>query len=175
MSEGVVYGEAKRVTEIIASIGAKSNNFKVSFARCFCFVGPYLPLNANYAIGNFIGNFINNQDILVEGDGSPIRSYLYSSDLVIWLLTILIKGRNGVPYNVGGDRALTIAQLANIVAGFSNSNLNVVVKKPPLGLVNRPYLPDLSRGFEELGLKIHTGLEDSISKTIAWHRAEGKA
>ena len=110
-SERIVYGQSKRMIEVMAAVTAKSHNFRALIARCFCFVGPYLPLDANYAVGNFIRDALKGHPIKVSGDGSPMRSYLYPTDLIIWLITILLNGKSGVPYNVGGDEAVSIAQL----------------------------------------------------------------
>lgn len=45
---------------------------------------------------------MENRDIIIKGDGRPLRSYLYTADLVIWLLTMLLKSENKSIYNVGG-------------------------------------------------------------------------
>lgn len=172
ISERIVYGQSKRMMEVMTAVYARENNFKAAIARCFCFVGPYLALNANYAIGNFIRDAMEGKTIIINGDGTPMRSYLYPTDLVVWLMTILNKGESGRPYNVGGQLAISIADLAHLVSSRSGKILDVDIKQRSVGGVKNYYVPDLSRAINELGLSISVDLTTAIDKTFAWNRVE---
>lgn len=170
-SERMVYGQCKRMVEILASASAERSGYRCLIARCFAFVGPYLSLNGNYAIGNFMQDVLLKRDIIVEGDGTPLRSFLYTSDLVVWLLRILVRGRSGVPYNVGGDEVISIKQLAQLVADVGGNVNRVVVKRPACKAVKpSAYIPSLLRSRSELGLGVTTNLRKAIRRTLAWHR-----
>lgn len=162
------YGEGKRVAEMLCSIYQQQGvNSKI--ARCFAFAGPHLPLDTTFAIGNFIGDVIGGRKIIVNGDGTPYRSYLYAADLVIWLWHILLRGENCRPYNVGSDEDLTIEELAKLVSSLSVTNPGYEIKQPQSGLPPARYVPDVSRAKNELSLKVWIGLSESIKKTMSFY------
>ena len=167
--ESSSYGLGKRMGEHLGVLYARKYGLEVKIARCFAFVGPYLPLTAHFAMGNFIHNIINKTDIRILGDAAPYRSYLYAADLVIWLLTILCQGQMGQAYNVGSEEAIDLAQLAQLVVHVSQSNLAVHIAKS-IDPSNPPprYVPNTHRAQLELGLKAYVSLEDSIQRTIRW-------
>jgi len=125
---------------------------------CQAFVGPHLPLDAHFAIGNFIRDALKGETIKVK-DGTPFRSYLYAADLAVWLWAILFKGAACHPYNVGSDHEITISQLAKTVA----SELGGAVQ--PLetsafsleALISR-YIPSVKRIMSGLELEEHINL-----------------
>lgn len=165
-----VYGEGKRVAEVLCSLYAKQYGLETKIARCFAFVGPYLPLGIHYAIGNFIRDGLNGGPIKVDGDGTPYRSYLYAADLVIWLWTIFFLGKSCYPYNVGSERDITIGELARTVAGsFVIPQKVNIAKKPVVGVAQERYVPSIQRAQKELGLYSKIELEEAIDKTIKWH------
>ncbi|MEI8133385.1 MAG: NAD-dependent epimerase/dehydratase family protein [Leptolinea sp.] len=110
-----IYAHEKRTSEMLFRLNAHATGIETKIARCFAFVGPYLPQNGGYAIGNFIRDALRGGPIEIKGDGTPYRSYLYAADLTIWLWTILVKGKNCRAYNVGSEKEINILQLAKIV------------------------------------------------------------
>ncbi|MDD1777249.1 MAG: NAD-dependent epimerase/dehydratase family protein [Candidatus Helarchaeota archaeon] len=165
------YGEGKRAAELLCTLYTKQSGLEVKIARCFAFVGPYLPLDAHFAIGNFIRDGLKGGPIRVNGDGTPLRSYLYAADLMVWLWTILMKGQSCRPYNVGSEDKITIANLAHVVARFFNPRLDVIISKVPLSYLNpEAYIPDTSRARSELDLITDVNLSTAIEKTIAFYQ-----
>jgi nucleoside-diphosphate-sugar epimerase len=165
------YGEGKRAAELLCTLMAKEHGFEAKIARCFAFVGPHLPLDAHFAIGNFIRDALVNKPIQIHGDGTPYRSYLYAADLAIWLWTILFKGKSYHPYNVGSDVAITIGELGKLITEIVDTEQSVIINQSANS--NRSaerYLPNIQIAWQELTLMPYIDLETSIKKTIDWHR-----
>jgi nucleoside-diphosphate-sugar epimerase len=161
------YGEGKRAAELLCTLYAKKYGIETKIARCFAFIGPYLPLDIHYAIGNFMRDGMNGGPIVVNGDGTPYRSYLYAADLAIWLWTIFFKGKTCHAYNVGSEESITIAELAHKVSGYFEKPLEVRIAgiRDPKRPAER-YVPDTNRVRSELGLNIYTDLNEAIRYTL---------
>jgi len=140
-----------------------------SIVRCFAFVGEYLPLDTHFAIGNFIRDCLNGQPIIINGDGTPLRTYLYAADLTLWLWKILIHGNAGQAYNVGSDREISISKLAETVQKVAGISNEIRISLTPTGEPPQRYVPDVSRVRRELGLEVKVSLEEAIRLTFDYH------
>jgi dTDP-glucose 4,6-dehydratase len=165
------YAEGKRAAEMLCVLAA-SPRLNSTIARCFAFVGPYMQLNAHFAIGNFVADALRGGPIQVKSDGSAIRSYLYASDLMVWLWTTLLKGRPGHAYNIGSEDALSIAALAHEVAAAApqTPGVRIASSAQPSVLIHR-YVPSTARARQELGLSAEVPLREGIRRTHAWFLA----
>ena len=167
-----VYHHVRRMMETLSVIYAEENDFEVKIARCFSFIGPYMPLNGRFAVSDFILDTLSERPITIKGDGKAVRSYLYMADLVIWLWTILFKGENCRPYNVGSEFPITIYEMAENIAHESVPSLGVsVLGESCDGVAQDYYIPDTTRTQSEMGLRQITPLNEAIIKTMRWHRS----
>jgi nucleoside-diphosphate-sugar epimerase len=161
------YGEGKRSAEMLCAVYA-SERLQPAIARCFAFVGPYLPLDAHFAVGNFIRDALRGGPIHISGDGTPVRSYLYGSDLAVWLWTILLRGVPLRPYNVGSDDGISIRGLAECVAQAAAGAPTITIAVPDsAGRKAARYVPSVSRA-RDLGLRTTVALHESVRRTLAW-------
>jgi nucleoside-diphosphate-sugar epimerase len=170
-----VYAEGKRISELMCALQSRHSPIEIKIARCFAFVGPHLPLDTHFAIGNFIGDVLAGRPIRINGDGTPMRSYLYASDLAIWLWTMLFQSPDLIPVNVGSDDDLSILELARAVVQSLNAAVEIHVAKeaiPGAGIAR--YVPSVDRARRLLGLNQTVDLQQAIRRTAAWYVAEGK-
>ena len=164
------YAKAKRAAEFtMASL--YQQGFNISIVRCFAFVGPWLPRDQHFAIGNFIANGLRKEPIIVQARHAVYRSYMHADDLVEWLLTIVTSkssfnstGSVCPVYNVGSDQAILIGDLAALVAEICQ----VSVSAPALenGHVDR-YVPEITAAVRDLGLQIKIDLRTAVVNTLA--------
>ncbi|MBD0320374.1 MAG: NAD-dependent epimerase/dehydratase family protein [Gemmatimonadetes bacterium] len=171
---GSAYGEGKRLAETMCAAYGAARGIDTVIARCFAFVGPHLPLDTHFAVGNFIRDALRGWPIRIGGDGTPLRSYLYAADLAAWLWTLLVRGDGGRAYNVGSSRALSIAEVARAVDGALGGGHGVEIATAPVaGAPAQPYVPATARAERELGLREWVPLEEAIRRTAEWARRTG--
>ena len=165
-----VYAEGKRVSEQMCALEAEHSQLEIKVARCFAFVGPGLPLNTHFAIGNFIADALANRAIQIKGDGTSRRSYLYVADLAIWLWTILFQAPSLVPINVGSAQDVSILELAREVVQSLDRSTNIqVALEPTPGVPAARYVPSVARASELLSLQQTINLQEAIRRTAAWY------
>ena len=137
------YGEGKRASERMCTTYAQQSAIECKIARCFAFAGPGLPLDGNFAIGNFIRDAIHGTDLQIAGDGTPLRSYLYAADL------------------------------AHLTASTLNPKLSIhIAQQPAPNASPARYVPSTQRAQQQLGLRQTVSLPESIRRTAAWHLAD---
>jgi len=179
VSSGVVYGpklkhkKSDYYKNIYSSLKVYSENrikqlskfgMKTTIARCFTFVGFWLPKNQHYAIGNFIRDGLTKKIINVKTKKNLIRSYMYADDLIYWLTKIALNANLKCPvYNVGSNKAVNIYSIARLIGKimnkpvkFSKSNIKKIDK----------YVPNINKAKKKLKLKINYDLKESINLSI---------
>ena len=158
------YGKGKLEAERMCV----ESGLDAKIVRCFAFTGPYLNRDIHYAIGNFIRDCLAGEPIIIKGDGTPQRSYLYADDLVEWLFAVLDRGVSGCPYNVGSPEGLSIREVAERVrAALGTKNDIRVLGVSVPGTPPSVYVPDVSRAVRELGLR------DTVDLTTAVRHSAG--
>ena len=182
ISSGAVYGPQGTVEKVaedhpcrpvteygIAKLEAErmflDSGVPTAVARGFAFVGRYLNRDIHFAIGNFIRDVLAGKAVVVKGDGTPLRSYLYADDLAEWLLALAARPEEQLVCNVGSDRAVSIRELAHTVCRALGRELPIRVLTPaePGGPVER-YVPSIALAGS-LGLLVKNDLETAIRRS----------
>ena len=152
------YGRAKKRAERLSL----DSGVPTVIARGFAFLGRHLDRNIHFAAGNFLRDALAGRPVTVEGDGTPLRSYLYADDLIEWLLAALLRGRPGEAYNIGSEAAVTIRELAEKVAALLGGGPVAVRRAPVPGAVPERYVPSTAKARRELGVEVRVPLDRAI-------------
>ena len=161
------YSIGKRAAEHLCALYSQSYNLEIVIARCFAFVGKDLPLDEHFAIGNFIRDALDGKQIIVKGDGSPIRSYMDQRDLAEWLTALVYRGQNGSAYNVGSDSGISIKNLAYLVRECVGLDINILIQNNKVANSFRSrYVPSIELATNTLGLSLKYSLQQSILAVV---------
>lgn len=163
------YGEGKRAAEMLCTVYGKQFGLDVVSARIFALLGPLLSLDIHFAAGNFIRDALRGERIVVRGSGRAVRSYLYASDLTVWLWTMLLTAQPGATYNVGSEEGISIAELAERTAALlGGPGFDVLGQEDP-GWNPGRYVPSTAKIRKDLGVAPTVGLDEAILRTARWN------
>ncbi len=158
------YALGKRAAEHLVLNASRMCNASVTISRVFGLIGPSLPLDGRFAVGNFIRDALHGGPIRVRGDGLSIRSFLHGADLAAWIWTLTLAGARGTVLNVGSDEAISITDLAGRVRDLLAPRCGVRIEAASAADRSR-YVPDASRARDLLGLRRHHTLDQGILGT----------
>jgi UDP-glucuronate decarboxylase len=132
--------------------------------RLFAFMGPHLKLDEHFAIGNFMNDCLSGENISVNGNPLTTRSYLYPTDLVIWLIKLLVKPTN-LPLNFGSDKSMTMEEIANnLSVTFDDRKIDYKNPNSPIS----HYVPCIENTKKYLGVTQKVSFSEGIERWIKW-------
>lgn len=127
--------------------------------------GPYQRPNGLLgAVTTFTYKAINNEEILVYGDGSVVRDFIYIDDAINGILNIENSESKYKTFNLGSGKGTSIKDLLNDIKEALNIELNITYKEARKVDVPVNYL-DISRYEEACGKLNPTDLKEGIVKT----------
>lgn len=176
LAPGAGYGIGKRAAEWLAAEHAQRTGARVGIARIFALLGPNMPLDGSFAAGNFVRDAIQGRPITINGDGRPLRSYLYMADACVWLLRILERADACAAYNVGAEAPVSIAALADAVVEQSGAGVPIRILGEAGGSGPPPrYVPSTRKAREQLDVAQYTPLPEALRKSIEWARTSTRS
>jgi len=164
---GTVYEKDKLISESYLRKCELDDLVVLTNLRLFAFFGPLLPINEHFAIGNFLQYALSNRPIIMSGNASTKRSYLYPVDFVTIVLrfaSIKLSGN----FNVGGSKVVTMYELAEQIGRAINGTIREF-KSNQSELPNF-YFPNTNVLIETIGRFETITLEEGLVRWINWHR-----
>lgn len=167
------YPESKRIAETICAVYRNQQRLPIVNIRPFAFIGPYQRLDRPWAVNNFIRDSLHGGPIRILGDGQTTRSYMYPSDMAWWIITILVRGSVGTNYNLGSPHAVTLLELADIIAKQFPAPPRINISRNT-AFKSSKFVPNVDLAMKNLGLEITVDLETAIKRTILWNQMASK-
>lgn len=162
-----IYGNAKRLAENMCMAEAQRVGFECVVSRCFSFLGKDMPIVDNFALGSFLKAVKENRDIIINGDGRAVRSYLDQESLAAALLELTASGHTGQIYNVGSDEKISILELAEKIKNLSGSEVGIQLENgPDTGLAPNWYVPNISKLQADLDFDCVCDLDKALLNII---------
>ena len=158
------YRASKIVSEEMLALVNDQKVLKAASPRLFTFYGPGLPINQHFAVGNFIKDGLNGAPIRIQGSPSTQRSYMFPTDLVSWLLKLIVDIKNE-DFNIGSESSISMLELATLVSELT-SKKGVVLLKPETPANN--YVPSTEYFRSVYQVKENIGLQEGLTQWIKW-------
>ena len=161
------YVHAKLLAEDILEKAYLDGLILFQSPRLFAFAGPLIPLDAHFAIGNFLRDGLGGGPINLLGSPETRRSYLYPSDLVnILLRTIHLEKFQS--FNIGNDQGIRMFDLAELILQITGSQ-GIELQGNHIPPTN--YVPGIDFVRNELNYQNLMPLDVSIERWLLWLRA----
>ena len=117
------YSVAKRASEMLCKAYCTEFDVDTVIVRPGHIYGPSAKKSDKRISSDFAFKAANGNNLIMKSTGLQKRSYCYSIDCAIQILTALLKGANGQAYNIGHDEVTTIKEMAEILAKSGNVEL----------------------------------------------------
>lgn len=174
------YPESKRMCEFLCNAYYNEYGVSVKSARLAQTFGAGIPIDDTRIFAEVAKSVILNKNIILHTMGKSEANYCYISDVIVAILTILIKGVNGESYNVANENChTTISEMAEMVCKkIAKDKIKVIYDIPEDVSVNG-YAPDTklklsSKKLRELGWNPQYDLEESYNRLILSYRERMK-
>ena len=162
------YSASKAGGELLARSYHSTHAMDVVITRCSNNYGTHhfpeklIPL--------FVTNLLEGKKVPVYGDGKNVRDWLHVDDHCRGIHAVLMKGKSGEVYNIGGGRELNNLKITELILeamGMDESSIEYVEDRKGHDL---RYSVDWTKIKRELGYEPQVSFEDGLRETIKWYQ-----
>ena len=166
------YGVAKKAVLVGAQAYREQYGLDAIFLLPTNLYGPRdnFDLETSHVIPALIRKMVEAEDeVVLWGDGSPTREFLYVDDCVDGLVLAAERYDGADPVNLGAAREISIRELAELIADVTGYEGGITWdSSKPNGQPRRSV--DATRARELFGFEAKTSLREGIERTVAWYR-----
>ncbi len=178
------YDEAKRYGETLCTVFARAHGVPTRIARPFNNYGPGLKINDGRVLPDFARDVLAGRDIVMLSDGSATRTFCYAADAIMGYYKVLVKGRDGEPYNIGTETPeISMKELAARVVAASQRLFGYKGKVVYQASNDKDYLVDnpnrrcpiITKAREHVGYEPKISFEDGLDRSLLWYHGNQQA
>jgi len=162
------YSASKAGSDLIARSYFRTHGLNLSITRCSNNYGPYhFP---EKVIPLFVTNLIDNQHVPLYGDGRNIRDWLHVDDHTRGIAMVLVGGRAGEVYNIGGGTELSNLELTQLLLDATGKDWSSVDRVADRLGHDLRYSVDISKIRDELGYAPLVPFDAGLADVVQWYR-----
>ena len=170
------YGLAKKMLLVQAQAYREQYGFNAIYLLPVNLYGPRdnFDLETSHVIPALIRKCIEAQEkgqkeVVLWGDGSPTREFLYAGDAADGILTAAEFYAGSEPVNIGSGQEISIKDLAELIGRLTGFQGKIVWDtSKPNGQPRRAL--DTQRAYDYFGWRAQVPFEEGLRQTIAWYR-----
>ena len=161
------YSASKASGELLARSYNRTHGMDVVITRCSNNYGTHhfpeklIPL--------FITNLIEGKKVPVYGNGMNVRDWLHVDDHCRGIYAVLMNGRSGEVYNIGGGRELTNNEITTLILGAMRADESSIEYVEDRKGHDVRYSVDWTKINRELGYEPRVEFENGLKETIQWY------
>ena len=161
------YRLGKSEAEELVSDASIRGEIRGANPRLYAFAGPGIATDAHFASGFFMKSALAGIPIPIQGNPETIRSYMYPTDLIAWLLRIIQSPTTDV-IRVGSQEKVTILELAELILNVTGNGS--ISNRGNLDVARSAYFPDLSETLTRYNFQETVPLEESLVRWAKYLR-----
>ena len=163
------YDEGKRASEAIIYDYMRVYDLDIKVGRIFNTYGPNMNSEDGRIVSNFVVEALNNEDMIIYGDGMQTRSFCYIDDTINAILKLMEMKKIDYPINLGNPEEHTVLEVANIIKSYLNSDSRIVFSES-LSDDPRKRKPDITRAKKILNWEPEVPFKEGLSRTINYYK-----
>jgi CDP-glucose 4,6-dehydratase len=166
------YDVSKKISEELAMSYHKTFGLPIIVTRCGNVYGPY-DYNNTRIVPDIITSLLENNQIVLRGDGSQTRCYVFAEDVAKAYYKLLDCIAVGEAFNIGHQQSLSVLEVVQVIAEIMGKDY-----KEKIVLNSNNQYEILHQSLDCNKIKVHTGWEPEISfregifRTINWFKKE---
>jgi len=168
LSPNSPYSASKASADLLVRAYCKTFNLPINITRCSNNYGPYqfpeklIPLMVN--------NALNNKDLPIYGKGFNVRDWIHVKDHCKGISKVLLDGKVGETYNIGGDSEMANIDLVKKILKILNKSESLITFVKDRPGHDLRYAINHQKITDQLNWKPEINIEDGLKMTVQWYQ-----